>query len=46
MHTTPQMSCRGHECTVQRVLPFAGAALALIAMLVPMAIYIVPSMFG
>lgn len=46
MHTTPLMSCRGHECTLQKILPLAGPLTAFVAMLVVMAAVVVPAMVG
>lgn len=46
MHTTPQMTCRGNECTLQLVLPFAGPIAAFLGMVVVIAAVAVPAMMG
>lgn len=46
MHTIDQMTCRGHECTMQKLLPVAGPIAAFVAMLAVMATVVVPAMVG
>lgn len=46
MFTSNQMSCRGYQCTAQKVLPLAGPLAAFVAMLIVMATVVVPTMMG
>ncbi len=46
MPNSNPMSCRGYQCTVQKVLPLAGPLAAFVAMLVVMGTVVVPAMVG
>lgn len=46
MHTNTEMTCRGRECTISKVLPFAGPLAALLGMFAVMAAVAVPMMIG